>query len=111
MKLYLQRLLKLTGKKKASRTYEALGYTEKDFVAHIESQFLRGMTWTERESFHVDHIIPISWFFKNGITDPSIINALSNLRPVFPLENRQKSDTLPDDFEERVAQILKEVNS
>lgn len=88
----LRRVLTLTGKKKATKTYAALGYTEKELIARIESQFKSGMSWELRESFHIDHIIPIAWFAQRGITDPAIINALDNLRPLYPTENRKKSD-------------------
>jgi hypothetical protein len=88
----LRRVLKLTGNKKATKTYNALGYTEKELLAHIAAQFKEGMSWESRESFHIDHIIPITWHIKNGITDPKIINALSNLQPLYPEENRKKAD-------------------
>jgi len=88
----LRRVLQLTGTKKATKTYEALGYTEKELLAHISSQFKEGMSWESRESFHIDHIIPITWYLKNGVTDPKVINALSNLQPLYPDENRKKSD-------------------
>jgi hypothetical protein len=93
-KLLLHRVLKVTGRKKATKTYEALGYTEKDLIKHLEAQFTKGMNWEDRESFHIDHIKPVSWFIHQGITDPKIINALSNLRPMIPTENRSKSTKL-----------------
>jgi len=88
----LRRVLQLTGTKKATKTYDALGYTEKQLLAHISAQFKHGMSWDNRESFHIDHIIPIAWYIKNGVTDPKVINALSNLQPLYPDENRKKSD-------------------
>ena len=88
----LRRVLQLTGRKKVTKTYDALGYTEKELLAHVSGQFKDGMSWESRESFHIDHIIPISWYVKNGITDPKVINALSNLQPLYPSENRAKSD-------------------
>lgn len=95
----LRRVLKLTGKKKATKTYDELGYTEKELLAHISAQFKVGMCWENRESFHIDHIIPIAWYIKNGITDPKVINTLSNLQPLYPAENRKKSDK----YEVRIA--------
>lgn len=89
----LRRVLQLTGNKKVTKTYDALGYTEKDLLTHISSKFKEGMSWENRESFHIDHIIPVSWYIKNNITDAKIINALSNLQPLYPQENRKKSDS------------------
>jgi hypothetical protein len=88
----LRRVLKVTGRKKATKTYEALGYTEKELIAHIEPKFKPGMSWADRESFHIDHIKPVSAFLLEGIDDPKVINALSNLQPLYPAENRLKSD-------------------
>lgn len=91
-KSLLRRILKITGNKKVTKTYEALGYTEKELIAHIEKQFKPGMSWEDRESFHIDHIKPVAAFVREGIFDPKIINALSNLQPLYPDENRKKSD-------------------
>ena len=91
-KSLLRRVLQLTGTKKVTKTYETLGYTEKELLTHISAQFKDGMSWENRESFHIDHIIPVAWHIKNGITDPKIINRLANLQPLYPDENRKKSD-------------------
>lgn len=91
-KLLLRRVLNVTGNKKVTKTYDALGYTEKELIAHIEKQFKPGMSWEDRESFHIDHIKPVAAFMREGIFDPKIINALSNLQPLYPDENRKKSD-------------------
>ena len=90
----IRRFIRATGKKKCSKTEIMVGYSQTDFVRHIESQFKEGMSWSDRESFHVDHKIPVAEFFRRGITDPKIINALENLQPLFPQENRIKSDKL-----------------
>lgn len=69
---------------------ERLGYTQKEFIAHIEKQFEEGMSWDNRSTFHIDHIKPINAFLKEGITDVAIINALSNLRPMWARDNLSK---------------------
>ena len=92
-KSLLRRILNLTGRKKVTKTYDALGYTEKELISHIEKTFKVGMSWDVRESFHIDHIIPVAWFIRNGITDPKVINALDNLQALYPDENRKKSDS------------------
>lgn len=88
----LNRVLKLTGKTKRTKTEVALNYTKAELVAHIESQFLDGMSWSNREEWHIDHIIPVSELVRCGVTDPAKINALSNLRPMWAAENMAKSD-------------------
>jgi hypothetical protein len=67
-----------------------LGYSAKDLCAHIESQFAPGMSWQNRGAWHIDHIKSVSSFFNEGITDPKIINALSNLRPLWAQDNLNK---------------------
>ena len=69
-----------------------IGYNQDGFEEHIERQFKDGMTWDNYgDAWEIDHIIPIKWYLDNGETDPSIINALTNLRPLSVEENRAKS--------------------
>lgn len=88
----LKRLLKQTKSKNAGRL---LGYTKEDLISHLESMFEDGMSWDNygygNGKWNIDHIVPISYFLKNDITDdPGIINALSNLRPMWHEENLRK---------------------
>jgi hypothetical protein len=66
------------------------GYKLSDLTKHIESQFAEGMSWDNRSGWHIDHIKPISLFIKEGVTDPSVINALSNLQPLWAKDNASK---------------------
>lgn len=50
------------------------------------------MNWSNRGEWHLDHKKPVSRFIKQGITDPSIINALSNLQPLWAHENLSKGN-------------------
>ena len=64
-----------------------IGCTKDEFIAHIESQFVEGMTWLNwsRDGWHLDHIIPLS---KGGT------NHYTNLQPLWAKENMSKSDKL-----------------
>lgn len=86
----LSRVLEATGKKKAGKTFSVLGYNRDSFEKHIEKQFQDGMNWSNHGDWHVDHIISVSEMIGLGITDPSIINALSNLRPMWARDNQSK---------------------
>lgn len=66
------------------------GYTYEQLKLHIESQFVDGMSWENRSEWHIDHIKPISVFIREGVTDPKIINALSNLQPLWAFDNLSK---------------------
>lgn len=85
------RLLGLAGEKKSKPTAKIVGYTAVELADHLEKQFTSKMTWDNYgEVWHIDHIKPVKWFFDNGITDPKIVNALSNLRPLCAKENMSK---------------------
>lgn len=68
----------------------SLGYSGYELMVHIERQFVGGMSWDNRSKWHIDHIVPISQLLAEGVTDPAVINCLSNLRPVWAKENLQK---------------------
>lgn len=91
----LSRTLKLTSEDKLARTAEVLGYTAKQLRARLEVNFLPGMDWSNRNLWHVDHTIPISYFIKRGETRPHIINALCNLKPLWAKDNMSKGDKHP----------------
>jgi NUMOD3 motif len=69
-----------------------LGYSLQELRSHIERQFVDGMTWENygRRGWHIDHIVPIVKFLREGITDMRLIHALSNLRPLWAAENYAK---------------------
>ena len=86
----LRRIEKAVGKDRINRAENQLAYTQKQFIAHIESLWVDGMSWDNRSEWHIDHIKPISLFIKEGITDAKIINALSNLQPLWAYDNLSK---------------------
>ncbi|MFZ6043687.1 hypothetical protein ACOV11_24710 [Vibrio natriegens] len=86
------RRLEANDKGNLSKYENILGYTEKQFKKHIESQFERGMSWSNRGEWHIDHIKPISAFLKEGICDIKIINNLHNLQPLWAEDNLKKSN-------------------
>lgn len=91
----LRRVLKI---EKKGRTEAVLGYTRCDLVEHIESLFHDGMTWDNHGEWHIDHITPISFFLDSGINDPSIINSLANLRPIWASDNLKKGMKLENNI-------------
>lgn len=69
---------------------KVIGYTMEELAAHIEKQFKEGMSWDNRSEWHIDHIRPIKSFLDAGITNPAVINALSNLQPLWAEDNLSK---------------------
>lgn len=67
-----------------------LRYSAADLRARMEVQFKEGMSWGNYGDWEIDHKIPISKFIARGVKDTRIINALSNLQPMWKKENRSK---------------------
>lgn len=106
IKLLLRRLLTRQNRRKHARIADILGYTAADLRAHLEPMFGPTMRWDVPESFHIDHIVPVRVFLERGIVDFAVINALANLRPLTPAQNRAKSDRYEGDFDADLASIL-----
>jgi hypothetical protein len=69
------------GQKKEGHTIDLLGYSALDLKNHISSLFTDGMSWDNYGEWHIDHIKRVCEFPKD--THPSVVNALSNLRPLW----------------------------
>ena len=79
---------------KAGRSWRAfVPYTLEELMAHLERQFLPGMTWDNRGDWHIDHIVPLSSFEFTGPDDANFQAAwaLTNLRPLWAKDNIRKS--------------------
>ena len=64
------------------------------FKAHIESQFVDGMSWENFDQIAIDHIRPISSFsdLLNNKEQRMICINYRNLQPLWIKDNRAKSD-------------------
>lgn len=76
---------------KDGKTIDLLGYSAHQLRLRIEFQFKDGMTWENYGEWHIDHKKPIAAFLAQGVTNPKIINALSNLQPLWAEDNQAKS--------------------
>lgn len=84
--------LKKHGLRKTSKTCQILGCDYEFFVAHIERQFLKGMSWTNRHLWHIDHITPLA--SATSESDVIALNHFTNLRPIWATDNISKSDKI-----------------
>ena len=89
--------LKKTKATKNFKTFKLLEYTSKDIKLHLESMFLKGMSWGNYGSkWHIDHIKPVAAFKlikEDGELDLEQIKlcwALDNLQPLWAKENISK---------------------
>lgn len=80
---------------KQSKTELITGYGVEKFISRIEYTFKDGMSWENHGDWHVDHIIPVSYFLKKGVTSQRVINSLCNLRAMWAIDNMRKNDKHP----------------
>lgn len=76
------------GYSKTSSTATILGCSWSEFAAHIERQFLPGMSWVNRSLWHIDHIVALA----TAVTEADVIalNHFTNLRPLWKPDNLKK---------------------
>ncbi len=88
--------------KKSAPTFELLGCTIEEFVRHLESLFLPGMTWEnygkwrrgEPMKWVMDHIRPCASFDLTRQEDQRACFHYTNIQPLWDLDNMIKSDRL-----------------
>lgn len=88
----LYRTLYYMGTKKEGTTQEMLGYSAVQLKHRIEKQFTEGMTWSNYGEWEIDHIKPLTSF--DITTDPSVVNSLDNLQPLWKEENMAKFNNI-----------------
>jgi hypothetical protein len=91
---------------KGGRRWESLaGYSVNKLKTHLEKQFVTGMSWEEREKWHIDHKIPLSVFNFNKPEDIDFKKAwaLENLQPMWAAKNISKGAKLTEPFQPSLA--------
>lgn len=81
---------RLMSRKDGRRSASVLGYSRFDLMKRIEFNFKDGMNWGNYGEWHIDHKKPIIRFLSQGVSDPKVINALSNLQPLWAKDNISK---------------------
>lgn len=79
---------------KNKKTFKLLDYTPDDLIKHLEKQFKEGMSWDSYGEWHIDHIVPDSWFNYSSTEDEDFKKswALSNLQPLWAEDNLSKNN-------------------
>jgi hypothetical protein len=81
----------LQGRSKAASTFRLIGCSVERLRAHIEAQWLPGMSWKNYGDWHVDHIRPCASFdLTNPLQQRAAFNFI-NLRPMWGSDNSTKS--------------------
>ena len=85
----------LCGKSKAARTLTLLGVPSIGFYkSYLEAQFQQGMTWDNRDAWHIDHILPVSSLDLSGIENQQIVFNYQNTRPMWKSQNAARGNRL-----------------
>ncbi len=95
-------IFKKTGIEKDARTFELVGCTSMFLRDWIAGQFLPGMSFENRERWHVDHKIPLA--LAEGEEELKLLCHYSNLQPLWAAENIRKHARHA--FESREAAIV-----
>lgn len=71
-----------------------VNYSLKDLKEHLELKFKPGMSWQNMGEWHIDHIIPLSWWKFERYSDREFKQcwALCNLQPLWETENCSKGN-------------------
>lgn len=111
----LTKALKSKGVKKKCSAIRNLGCSKRDFMKRVESKFyqdpesLEIMTWENYgDLWHIDHIIPISWFDLSDEREQIIAVNYRNLQPLWAKDNYDKRDKFPDEVPQDLLDFIKE---
>jgi hypothetical protein len=88
----LNTYIKTKNIRKTNKTFDLVGCNPKQLKEHIESQFNDGMSWENRQEWHIDHKIPLS----SAKTEEELYKLCHyiNLQPLWVEDNLKKSNKL-----------------
>jgi hypothetical protein len=81
---------------KVASSMQLVGCTIDELRDHLESQFTDGMTWDNmgRGGWHIDHIIPCSFFDLTKPSHQKLCFNYQNLQPLWEKDNIIKADNI-----------------
>lgn len=84
----------LRGRKKTKCTRYLVGCSLDELKIHLESQFKPGMSWENYglKGWHIDHIIPCSFFDLTKLDEQKKAFNYTNLQPLWAKDNIRKSN-------------------
>lgn len=94
----------LAGGKEGKSTFDVLGYTPMQLMAHLEALFTCGMSWENygrgKGKWSIDHKVPLAAHNYTKVSDPEFKLAwsLSNLQPLWSTENSAKGPRISDKY-------------
>jgi len=98
----LAHALEAQGAQKLVATIKLLGCTSAFFRSYLEKQFVDGMTWENRDKWHIDHKVPCAAF---NLLDPlqqRYCFWYKNQQPMWAIDNLRKNDKYKQGDKERL---------
>lgn len=87
----------LNGLNKTVHTKELIGCSCDEWKTHLLMQFRDGMSWENHGTvWHIDHIIPLSFFDLTDNTEQKLAFHWGNTQPLFINENLSKHNNVPE---------------
>jgi len=88
------------GYTKKSKSCKILGCSWEFFKSYMEGQFVKGMSWNNKDEWHMDHIIPLA----TAKTENDVVrlNHYTNLRPIWSEDNLLKSDKIVEGLQFKI---------
>ena len=87
---------------KSIGTIELLGCTPAFFRSYIEKQFVDGMTWENRDKWHIDHRVPCAAFNLLDPLEQRCCFWYKNQQPMRAKDNLCKKDKYKQEDKERL---------
>jgi hypothetical protein len=88
----LRKILQSKKFSKKSKTSDMIGCSWEQLKDHIENQFVGGMTWENRNLWHIDHITPLS--SAKTVEELEKLCHYTNLQPLWAFENMSKGSKI-----------------
>jgi len=94
--------IKRQGATKSKATMKLLGCTLAFFRSYIEKQFVDGMTWENRDKWHIDHRVPCAAFNMLDPLEQRYCFWYKNHQPMWANDNLCKKDKYKQEDKERL---------
>ena len=96
LRVELCKILRHRGLEKYNGLIQSVGCTGEFLVSYIESRFMPGMDWSNRELWHIDHLVPLA--LAVSIPELYALSNYRNLAPVWFLDNAKKGRKLLPEY-------------
>jgi hypothetical protein len=84
----------IKGYSKSARTLELLGCNAEQVQVHLESQFVDGMSWSNRQKWEIDHIVPFDIFDMDKPSHQKVACNWKNIQPLWEADNIAKGSKI-----------------